>query len=89
VTLVTANLIAGTILTFALAMLEVSDGLILAMREPFYPITKMIWLLMGKVEPDAAAVACALGVVGMAILGLSLLVAGRVLGRRLGQLFRA
>ncbi len=87
--LVTANLIAGTILTFSLAMLEVSDGLILAMKEDFYPITKMIWLIMGRIDPNAAGVACALGVVGMAILAASLLAASRLLGRRLGQLFRS
>lgn len=87
--LVMANLIAGTVLTFSLAMLEVSDGLILAMREEFYPITKMIWLLMGRIEPAAASVACALGVVGMGILAGSLFIAARVLGQRLGQLFRS
>jgi len=87
--LVMANLIAGAILTFSFAMLEVSDGLILAMREQFFPITKMIWLLMGRVDPNAPGVACALGVVGMAILTVSLLIAGRLLGRKLGQLFRA
>ncbi|MBL9139480.1 MAG: iron ABC transporter permease [Verrucomicrobiales bacterium] len=87
--LLMANLIAGTILTFSLAMLEVSDGLILAMKENFYPITKMIWLLMGRIDPNAGSIACALGVVGMAILSASLLVASRVLGKRLGQLFRA
>ena len=87
--LVAANLVAGTVLTFSLAMLEVSDGLILAMKEDDYPITKMIWLIMGRVEPSAAGVACALGVVGMALLGVSLYVASRLLGRRLGQLFRS
>ncbi|HYT59750.1 MAG TPA: iron ABC transporter permease [Haliangiales bacterium] len=87
--LVMANLIAGTILTFSFAMLEVSDGLILAMREQFFPVTKMIWQLMGRIDPDAPGVACALGVVGMAILSVSLLVAGKILGRKMGQLFRA
>lgn len=87
--LIAANLIAGTILTFAFAMLEVSDSLILAMREPYFPITKMIWLIMGRVEPSAAAVACALGVLGMGILTASLLVAARLLGQKMGQLFRA
>jgi iron(III) transport system permease protein len=87
--LVMANLVAGTILTFAFAMLEVSDSLILAMREQYYPITKMIYGLMGRIEPNAPAVACALGVVGMLILSASLLVAGRILGKRMGQLFRA
>lgn len=87
--LVAANLVAGTLLTFSLAMLEVSDGLILAMKEAYFPITKMIWLLMGRIEPNAASIASALGVVGMAILGTCLLIASRLLGRSLGQLFRS
>ena len=87
--LVAANLVAGTVLTFAFAMLEVSDSLILAMREEYYPITKTIYSLLGRIEPNAPSIACALGVVGMAILSISLLVAGRILGKRMGQLFRA
>lgn len=87
--LVMANLIAGTILTFSFAMLEVSDGLILAMKEQYYPLTKMIYTIMGRIDPNAPGVACALGVVGMVILSASLMVAGLILGRKLGQLFRA
>ncbi len=87
--LVMANLVAGTILTFSFGMLEVSDSLILAMRDQYAPITKMIYQLMGRIEPDAPSVACALGVVGMVILAASLLIAGRLLGRKMGQLFRA
>lgn len=87
--LVMANLIAGTILTFSFAMLEVSDSLILAQREQFFPITKAIWQLVGRVDPNAPSIACALGVVGMLILAVSLIVAGRLLGRKMGQLFRA
>jgi iron(III) transport system permease protein len=86
--LVIANLIAGTILTFSFAMLEVSDGLILAMREQYFPITKMIWQLMGRIDPGAPGVACALGVVGMLLLSASLLVAGRILRQKMGQMFR-
>lgn len=87
--LVMANLIAGTILTFSFAMLEVSDGLILAMKERYFPITKMIYQLMGRIDPNAPSVACALGVVGMILLTVSLLVAGKILGKKMGQLFRA
>jgi len=87
--LVMANLIAGTILTFSFAMLEVSDGLILAMKENYFPITKMIYQLMGRIDPNAPSVACALGVVGMIILTASLFVAGKLLGKKMGQLFRA
>ncbi len=86
--LVMANLIAGTILTFSFAMLEVSDGLILAMKEKYFPITKMIYQLMGRIDPNAPSVACALGVLGMVILTVSLLIAGKILGKKMGQLFR-
>ena len=87
--LVMANLIVGTILTFSFAMLEVSDGLILAMKEQYFPLTKMIYQLMGRIDPNAPGVACALGVIGMVILTVSLLVAGKILGKKMGQLFRA
>ena len=83
-----AHLIAGTILAFSFAMLEVSDSLILAMREEFFPITKMIWQIMGRVDPSAPSVACALGVVGIVILTASLMAASKLLGKKMGQLFR-
>jgi len=87
--LVAANLVAGTILTFSFAMLEVSDSLLLAMRDQFFPMTKQIWSLMGRIHPSSASVAWALGGLGMGVLVTSLLVAGRIMGRRMGQLFRA
>ena len=77
------------LLTFSFAMLEVSDGLILAMKERYFPITKMIYELMGRIDPNAPSVACALGVVGMGILTASLFIAGKLLGKKMGQLFRA
>ena len=87
--LVMANLIAGTILTFSYAMLEVSDSLILAMKERYYPITKEIWALMGRIEPDAPSIACAMGMLGMVLLAISLFAASKALGKKMGQLFRA
>jgi iron(III) transport system permease protein len=87
--LVMANLIAGSLLTFSYAMLEVSDSLILAMKEHYYPITKAIWALMGRIEADAPALASAMGILGMALLTVSLFAAGKVLGKKMGQLFRA
>ena len=86
--LIRVNLVAGMILTFAFAMLEVSDSLILAMRQQYFPITKMIYDLLGRVDPNAPSLACAMGVVGMVVLGLSLLLATLLLGRRMSQLFR-
>lgn len=87
VPLLSANLIAGGILVFSFAMLEVSDSLILAMKERFYPITKAIYVLMQRIE-DGPYIASALGVWAMVFLGLSLITAGVLLGRRMGQLFR-
>jgi iron(III) transport system permease protein len=85
--LIAANVIAGAILCFSFAMLEVSDSLILAAKSQFYPLTKAIyatfqWLAVGE------HVASALGVVGMFILSGSLLLAALFMGRRLGEMFR-
>lgn len=87
--LVMANLVAGTVLTFSYAILEVSDSLILAMKERYYPMTKAIWALLGRIEPDSVSVASAMGILGMVILTVSLFVASKLLGKKMGQLFRA
>ncbi|MCD6334966.1 MAG: iron ABC transporter permease [Candidatus Latescibacteria bacterium] len=86
--LVLANLVAGGILCFAFAMLEVSDSLILAMKEQFYPITKTIYVLLGRIA-DGPYIASAMGMLGMALLTVSLMLAGKFLGKRMGELFRA
>ena len=87
--LIGANLIAGTILTFSFAMLEVSDSLILAMETRFAPVTKGIYELLRRPNPESLALASALGVLAMVLLAASLFVASRALGQRMGQLFRA
>jgi iron(III) transport system permease protein len=84
--LVVANLIAGAILCFSFAMLEVSDSLILAAKEKYYPITKAIYALFAR--PDGAFIASAMGVLGMILLTASLIIAGRFLGKRMGELFK-
>ncbi len=87
--LVTANLIAGAILAFSFAMLEVSDSLILAgLRSGYDPITKVIYEFSTRLG-DGQYVASAMGVLAMILLTCSLLVAAKVLGRRMGDLFRA
>ena len=85
--LVFANLIAGAILCFSFAMLEVSDSLILALREQYYPITKAIYVLLRRIT-DGPYIASAMGMLGLFLLAGSLVVAGRSLGRRMGELFR-
>lgn len=85
--LVSANLIAGGLLAFAFAMLEVSDSLILAQKQAYYPITKAI-LELFQLLGDGRFLASALGVWAMAFLGLVILWLSVALGKRLGALFR-
>ncbi len=87
--LIAASLIAASVLTFSFAMLEVSDSLILAQTEGHYPITKEIYRQATSGNRDAANTAAALGVYGMVLLGGSMAIAGALLGRRLGTIFRA
>jgi len=86
--LISANLLAGAILCFSFSMLEVSDSLILAQSENFYPITKAIYVLLESLE-NGLNVASALGVWAMALLGSGLLLAAALMGKRFGQMFRA
>ncbi len=84
--LLSANLIAGGILAFAFAMLEVSDSLILAQQAEHYPITKAIYSLLSMLG-NGYELASALGVWAMVFLGISILGAVVLAGRR-GGLFR-
>jgi len=88
VPLVSANILAGSILAFSFAMLEVSDSHTLATEKSFYPITKAIYALSMDIQ-RGPSLAAAMGVLGMVLLVTSLVVAGRVLGERMGELFRA
>ena len=85
--LILANLIAGAILVFSFAMLEVSDSLILAEQEQHYPITKAIWTLFNRLG-DGPYIASAMGVWAMALLATTLIAASVIMGRRVGAMFR-
>jgi iron(III) transport system permease protein len=85
--LIAANLIAGGLLAFAFAMLEVSDSLILAQKQAYYPITKAI-LELFQLLGDGKFIASALGVWAMVFLGVTITGLSLLLGRRLGALFR-
>ena len=85
--LIAANLIAGGLLAFAFAMLEVSDSLILAQKQQDFPITKAIYEL-SQVLGEGRFVASALGVWAMAFLAVTLIGASLILGKKLGSLFR-
>lgn len=67
---------AGAILCFAFAMVEVSDSLILAREERFYPIAKVLYALTAR--PDGIEVASALGTLVMVVSAV-LLTIGRLL----------
>ena len=88
VPLIMANMIAGGILAFSFAMLEVSDSLILAQKEQHFPLTKAIFELFNRLG-DGPYVASALGVWAMVLLTVTLVGASVLLGKKMGAIFRA
>ena len=86
--LIAANLLAGGLLAFSFAMLEVSDSLILAQKQQDYPITKAIYELY-QLLGEGRFIASALGVWAMAFLAVTILGASLILGKKLGAIFRA
>ncbi len=84
--LLAANVIAGAILAFAFAMLEVSDSLILAQQAEHFPITKAIYSLLSTLG-NGHELAAALGVWAMVFLSISI-IGAVVLGGKKGGLFR-
>ena len=86
--LISANLVAGGLLAFAFSMLEVSDSLMLAQRQDFYPITKTIYELFQLIG-TGPYLASALGVWAMAFLAVTIVGSSLILGKKMGALFRA
>lgn len=85
--LISANLLAGGLLAFSFSMLEVSDSLMLAQRQPQYPITKAIYELF-QLMGDGRYIASALGVWAMVFLAITIVSVTILLGKRLGAIFR-
>jgi iron(III) transport system permease protein len=81
--LVLPHLLAGGLFAFALSMLEVSDSLILAQQERFYPITKAIYEL-SQLLGEGRLLAAALGVWAMLLLATTVWVARRLVTDRGG-----
>jgi iron(III) transport system permease protein len=69
-------------------MLDVSDSMILAMKDQFYPITKVIYSLYLE-QGSGELVASALGMISMAILTICIMGASVVLGKKMGELFKS
>jgi len=85
--LVAPNLVAGGLLAFAFAMLEVSDSMILAQQSSHFPITKAIYSLILSLG-NGPQLAAALGVWAMIFLTITIAGASLLLGKKLGALFR-
>lgn len=85
--LLSAHLLAAGLLVFAFSMLEVSDSLVLAMKEFYYPITKAMYFLASRAG-DGLNLAAALAVVGMVILAAAVAAANKLLGKGFGEMFR-
>jgi len=85
--LISANVLAGALLAFCFAMLEVSDSLMLAQKQAHYPITKAIYAL-SQLLGSGRYLAAALGVWSMFFLAIGLILTGRLLGKKMGALFR-
>lgn len=85
--LVAPNLLAGGLLAFAFAMLEVSDSMILAQQSAHFPITKAIYFLVMALG-NGPNLASALGVWAMIFLTITIVGAALLLGKKLGALFR-
>jgi iron(III) transport system permease protein len=66
----------------------VSDSLILAQKQSDFPITKAIYELFNMIG-DGKYLAAALGVWAMCFLGLTIGIASKILGKKMGALFRA
>ena len=82
-----ANLVAGGLMVFAFTMLEVSDSLILAQKQSYWPITRGIFELWQRLG-DGPYIASALGAWAMLLLTLILVLVNSLLGKRVGALFR-
>ncbi|MCK9266576.1 iron ABC transporter permease [bacterium] len=85
--LISPGLFAGGILAFSFSVMEVSSSLILAVRERHYPIAKVIYTVAGRIT-DGPYVACALGLLGMFIVGLSYYLSSKLVSRKIGEFFR-
>ena len=80
------HIAAGAILSFAFEMLEVSESLLLAMEERYFPVSKAMYVLIGR--PDGLQLASALGILGMLLIAASLYIAAKALGKDIAEVFR-
>jgi iron(III) transport system permease protein len=84
--LISSSILAGAILAFAFAMLEVSDSLILAQQTEHYPITKAIYTLLSTLG-NGVQLAAALGMWAMAFLSVAI-IGANIMGKKGSGLFK-
>ena len=85
--LITGNLAVGGLFAFSFSMLEVSDSLILAQKQIFFPITRAIFEL-SQILGSGPVTACAFGVWTMLFMTVTLAAGGLLLGRKLSSVFK-
>lgn len=78
--LLAGHLTSGFLLCFAFSVLEVSDSLILALEEKFYPVSKAIYALAGR--PDGVPLAAALALIMTTVIITCLTIASRIAARQ-------
>ncbi len=86
--MISSHIIAGALLSFSFALFEVGSTIVLAFREQQYPIAKAIYLFNMRLT-DGPGIASEMGIIGMAILAISLVVTGAILGNKMGELFKS
>jgi len=82
--LISGHLFSGFLLCFSFAMIEVSDSLLLAMEEKYYPIAKALYALSAR--PDGAALACALASLVTLLIAVCLIMSSRLSGKKGGNI---
>jgi iron(III) transport system permease protein len=84
--LISGSLLAGGLLAFCYSMLEVSDSLILAQKQEYFPITKVLFELVTILGPGPS-MACALALWAMLFLASILWLASAALGKGASAMF--
>ena len=85
--LIAGSLGAAALLAFSLSMLEVADSLVLAQNRSGWPITRVIYDLVGMLGPGPAT-ACAFATWAMLFLVAALVAAGALIGGGAKGMFR-
>ncbi|MEM7173841.1 MAG: iron ABC transporter permease [Bacteroidota bacterium] len=81
------SLLTSGVLAFSRTILEVSESLLLATKEAYYPITKMIYALYCS-QGDGPTKASALGMVTLFIILLIVVISNKFLGKKANNLFK-